>query len=244
MCGGVRGSRCGRRGIAGSCAATVLGCNRRARQGVVFAVHRYRPVARGFVHLWRAVVGSRGAGDKDGLHLKTSPQRRRLQLSLGRDVHLNVNGTLLSAAALPGWRVTRDGHRRQPFRRPAAAGLSAHAIRSRQPPARVLRRRAVRGGHLVPAQPGDHGRAQRHCCLRRSHRVAARRDRHAKFLSAGLHRTRGAGDLVRRIPGGAPWRASNGVALRWARMERRRRLGHRSDRRAGPYLRLGFSARY
>ena len=156
----------------------------------------------------------------------------------------DVDGTLLSASVLPGWRMNFNGIILGVSAGPAISGLPAHAVRSRQPPARTLCRRAGRGRHLVRAGADHDGRGQRHDAFDRPHRIAARGARLAQSPSRSLSGPEaqaiwcadyqqlriGAHVTGFRI-NGMEWSAAAGWAVE-------------SDGREGPYLRLGFSARY
>jgi hypothetical protein len=89
-------------------------------------------------------------------------------------LHMDVAGTLVSASALPGWRMTNSGLTIGLYAGPIVQDyrLTPYDL---QPIAGILRWRPNRRGRLVSPRSGDHDRLRRLHRLDRPHRIGARR---------------------------------------------------------------------
>jgi len=97
----------GRRHDAGVVRYCGSGGDRGAESSRFTFFRRHRPVARRRVPEWRAfVVACRCRYWR--LHAQAFAQRRESYVYPSGGLHMDVDGTMLSAAALPGWRWTRD----------------------------------------------------------------------------------------------------------------------------------------
>jgi hypothetical protein len=175
-----------------------------------------------------------------GFHPETDQQRRRLQLFLRRHGDRDPRRPAVRRGHAGLALRSRQFHRHG-VRRPGGAGLSAFALRSGQPAAWPLCRRAIRNRHLVSADSQRHGRAERFARLDRADRIAARRNRLSRVRCA-IRRTGKPDAVVREFPGVSGRRASHGLSPERVGMVGGWAMD--SDRRSGPYLRLGFSVRY
>lgn len=180
--------------------------------------------------------------DRDGFALKTLLSGGRYSYEAG-DLATTVDGTLMSAAALPGWRFNRDGISVSVF---AGAVLQNYRLKPYDPGSRL--HGFYSGGEITTelwSQPTAHSMA------------AAS----ATFASIGPSGAVRAGTGIRVFDAGfagpeaaATWCGNfrqlqfglHLTAFRFGGLEWSGGAGWSttSDRRDGPYLRLGVSARY
>ncbi len=227
--------------IAGSCAATVW-AGTDGPDKASFLLFTGTDLWREGSFIYGGLLWAPAGLDKDGFTLKLLLNGGGYTYPSG-GLHLDVDGTLLSAAALPGWRVTRDGIVVDLFAGPLlqdfrltpydpgsrlhgfyAGGQFAADIWYQPSPATMV---ALDG---TVASVGPTGSLRAAIGTRSFAPVFIGPEAQAIWCAEYQEARLGAQVTAWRFDA-LEWNAGAGWAVD-------------SDRRAGPYLRLGFSTRY